>query len=300
MGDYQSYSTYVAPEEAQETPYRAPVIRDTGETTSVTVRDGVMVSETSHNNSFIKASELTPYEADDWRSTALKPSGFPAHEILPETIVSLGGTQGRVQDFVAAGILQQGPNGYELAPAIAETQGSNETSSDAAEMPQALAAAVDEVLAPFDQNTLDSGLGLAISSVTGEVDLAAVVRSVAMKSGMEPKDAQARIQFTMDAYQSEADHYLAKQGISKDDLPAFYEYAKSQRAALRELIQAQMYHRDLSGWKGMVSKFMTSNAPSTEALQANGFAVRTVDKQNQVRINGTWLSVQAAARANLI
>jgi hypothetical protein len=27
MADYQSFSTYVAPEESQETPYRAPVIR---------------------------------------------------------------------------------------------------------------------------------------------------------------------------------------------------------------------------------------------------------------------------------
>lgn len=300
MADYQSYSTYVAPEESQD-HYTPPPIRDTGTNSSVVVRDGVVTYADTPNNHFIKASELTPFtDEGDWRAGAKKANGFPAQTITADTIVSLAGTEGQVKHFVAAGILKETANGYELADAVEETQETNETSSDVAEMPQELATAIDEVLAPFDQNTLDSGLGLAISSVTGELDMESVVRSVATKSGMDPKDAQARIQFTIDVYQAEADNYLAKQGISKDDLPAFHEYARSQKGTLREAIDAQVYHRDLSKWKGMVSKFMSSNAPSVEALKANGFAVKTVDRVDQVRIQGVWMSLQAAARAGLI
>jgi hypothetical protein len=72
MADYQSYSTYVAPEESQDAPYRNPVARDTGEVTSVVVRNGEIASETTHNNHFVKASELETGE-----QALRKPQGPP-------------------------------------------------------------------------------------------------------------------------------------------------------------------------------------------------------------------------------
>jgi hypothetical protein len=300
MADYQSYSTYVAPEESQETPYREPVARDTGVVTSVTVRNGEMASEVSHNTRSIKASELTPYESSDWRSTALKPSGTPAREILPETIVSLGGTQGRVQDFVAAGILQEGPGGYELAPAIDESPQAQEDLSDTPGMPQEIVNGMDAAMEVFDDKTLEAGVSLGISHLTGEVDFNAVVRKLAMGSGKEPGDVQQRAQFILGAYQAQADSYLAKQGIGKEDLQDFYEFTRTRKGDMRAALEQQIRQSNLSGWKPLVSKFLSSTAPSLQALQENGFQTKTVDNVAQVRIQGMWMSLKAAAKAGYI
>lgn len=81
----------------------------------------------------------------------------------------------------------------------------------------------------FNQSALDSGLSLALSSVTGNVGFDSVVRNVAMKFGMEPRDVQQRIEFTMDAYQVQTDHYAMRNGIAKEDLAEFYEFARASK-----------------------------------------------------------------------
>lgn len=152
----------------------------------------------------------------------------------------------------------------------------------------------------FDDNTLEAGLSLGISHLAGDVDFNAVVRKLSMGSGIEPSDASQRAQFILGTYQQQADSYLAKQGIGKEDLPAFYEFAKTQKSALLGALNKHIRQGNLADYKPLVSKFLSSTAPSVEALRANGFQTRTVDKQDQVRINGVWLGLKAAARANLI
>jgi hypothetical protein len=300
MADYQSYSTYVAPEESQDAPYRNPVARDTGEVTSVVVRNGEIASETTHNNHFVKASELTPFtDAGDWRAGAKKASGSPAQTITADTIVQLGGTEAQVKHFVAAGLLKETANGYELADAV-EPQQVQEDLLDSPGMPQEFADAIDAAMSPFDDKTLEAGLSLGIAHMAGQVDFNSVVRKLSMGSGIEPADAQQRAQFILGTYQQQADVYLGKQGISKEDLPGFYEFAKTQQSALMGALNKHIREGSLADYKPLVSKFMNSTAPSADALRANGFAVKTVDKVDQVRIQGVWMSRQAAAKAGLI
>ena len=301
MSNYASHNTYQPPEEAQEF-YHSPSIQHTGETISVSVRDGQVSASVSTKDS-VRSSELTPYSESDWRSTALKPSGFPATEITSDTIVTLYGQQGRVQDFVRAGVLQETSNGFEMIGSESAQSESLESSidhPDAASLPQEMAQTIDVALEPFNQSTLDAGLSLALSSVTGDVDFSAVVRNVAMRSGLEPKDVQQRVQFTIDAYQAQTDNYVTRNGITKGDLEGFYEFCQANKRELTAVLQQQMYQRDMSGWKGLISRFQSSTAPSLEVLQENGFQTRTLAKEAEVRINGIWMTIGAAAKAGLI
>ncbi|HJV74068.1 MAG TPA: hypothetical protein VJ654_07605 [Noviherbaspirillum sp.] len=302
MSDYRHYSTYV-PTEADETPYRTPAIRDVGGSSSVVIRDGVATYSESGVSS-IRADQLSAYADDDWRSTAIKQNGFRTNEIKAETLVTLNGQQARVQDFVSAGLLQETPNGFELASTddagVDENQANPLDHPDAAAHPAEIAQTIDKALEPFDDMTLDSGLALGIASVSGEVDFESVVMNVARKSGMEPKDAEQRIQFTMDAYQAQTDKYVSKNGIAPEDLQDFYAYCRENGKELKAVLQQQMYQRDMSAWKGLISKYQKNTAPSLKVLQENGFETRTLGNEAEVRINGVWMTVPSAARNGLI
>jgi hypothetical protein len=303
MSNYASYNTYVSPE-AEQAPARSLVTaEDVGGSMSVTIRDGVATAST-HTHEMVRSSELSPYAETDWRSTALKPSGFPASEITADTLVSLGGTQGRVQDFVAAGVMVKNPDGsYELA-AAESVEGQDQQDPlehpDAAVFPEEIAQTIDNALEPFNQSTVDSGVSLALASVTGDLDLSSVVRNVAMKSGVEPKDVQQRVQFTMDAYQAQTDRYVTKSGIHEEDLGDFYDFCQANKRELTAVLQRQVHQRDMSGWKGLISRFQSSTAPSLQVLQENGFQTRTLGKEAEVRISGMWMTITQAAKAGLV
>lgn len=307
MSDYQSHSMYQAPAE-DHSEYHTPPVRNTAEVSSVTIRDGVVQGDTFDRARSVKSSELSPYEADDWRSTAVKQNGFPAQEITADTIVKLGGTQGRVQDFVYAGILEATKDGYVLAtdaPAspedqAAQAQSDAEQAADYAGMPQEVVQAVDAAIEPFDNPTLDHGSALAIAAVAGDMSMDSVVRSMALRSGLDPHDVQGRVQFAMSAYQSQADSFVTKNGIASDDLEDFYSFCRQHKSELTEVLQKQLHGQSMAGWRGLISKYQSGTAPSTTVLEKHGFQTRTVDKASEVRINGIWMTTQAAAKAGLI
>jgi hypothetical protein len=205
-----------------------------------------------------------------------------------------------VSSFVAAGILREVPGGYELADAVEAPPQAQEDLSDTPGMPQEIVEGMDAAMEAFDDKTLEAGVSLGISHLTGDVDFNAVVRKLSMGSGKDPSDVQQRAQFILGAYQAQADSYLAKQGIGSEDLQDFYEFTRTRKGDMRAALEQQIRQNNLAGWKPLVSKFMNSTAPNVEALKANGFAVKTVDKVDQVRIQGTWMTLKAAARAGLI
>ena len=302
MGDFNSYSTYTGPLDSEAPATSVPVVRENTGVSRVTVSNGEL-SESSSKVSSITSTDLSPYDEGDWKRSAQTSTGRTATEITPDTIVTLNGTQAKVRDFVAAGLLQKTSEGFELAAnaGVEDAPQDNATApSDAAVMPSEIATAVDDALAQFDNSTLDSGLALGIASVTGETDFSSVVRTVAQRSGMDPAEVKQRLEFTQSAYQAMADHYITKNGIDKADLENFYEFAKGNRGELRGTLEKMMWGQDLSGFKGMISKYQSAHAPSLQALKDAGFPTRTLGEEPEVRIQNVWMGLKAAARANLI
>ncbi|HDR9228628.1 TPA: hypothetical protein QDB19_004901 [Burkholderia vietnamiensis] len=296
MGDFASYSAYV-PAEDNIAPRTGPSVRPSEGVTSVTL-NGNQASVSNGKHDAISADQLSPYAADDWRSTARDRIGMPTSNITADSVVELAGMSGRVGDFVQAGVLRETPNGFEVVSTEGTPEAIEEVNPDAATMPEAVAQGVDSATEPFDDATLDAGLAHGIAAATGDMTVDDVVKGVAQRSGMDPAQAGERVQFVMDAYQAQADSYLTSNGLGADELPVFYEWAKQsgQKAALTAAIQKQAYGRDMSAWKPLVASFMRDVAPNLGALKANGYETNG----NLVRIDGKWIDVKAAARAGLI
>ncbi|WP_157112250.1 hypothetical protein [Pandoraea faecigallinarum] len=299
MSDYNSYSTYV-PTDETAAPTTGPTTRVTGGTTSITLNGNEAKSNFSQHAE-VSASDLSPYSADDWRSTARNSMGFPTNNITSDSVVEISGMNAKVGDFIKAGVLRETADGFALASSDSAgdtDEGTEETSPDAATMPEEVASAVDAAVEPFDQSTLDVGLAHAIAAATGDMAIEDVVLGVAQRSGMDPSQAGERVQFVMDAYQAQTDNFLTKNGLNADELPAFYDWAKQsgQKAMLTTAIQQQAYGRDMSAWKPLIAGFMRGVAPNLGALQANGYEVNG----NLVRIDGKWMNVKAAAKAGFI
>lgn len=302
MSNFASYSTHVPSEETQEV-YRPPVVRDTEGVTSVVIRDGAMSASTNTTSS-VSSSDLTPYAEEDWRSGARKPNGFPATEITPDTIVKLGGMEGRVGDFASAGVLVKQPDGsYEIAGADADAGASESDPSDnpdAAVFPDEVSDVIDAAAEPFPQYAYDTSVIQAMHAAATDGDLAGAIRNLAKGSGLDPKDVEQRVGFIYSQYETQASRYVAKNGLHESDLQNFYEFCRENRQEFLQTIQRHMYQQDLSGYKGLISKFQNSTSPSLQVLQENGFQTRTHDREGQVRVSGVWMSVKAAARAGFI
>lgn len=160
MGNFVSYQTDPSPVgELQDIPQTAVVRESTG-VHSVTIRNGVS-ENTNSKHCHVSSQELSPFSADDWRGTAVKPNGFPAMEITEDTRVTLGGTQARVGDFIAAGLLVKNPDGsYDLAPEQTESapQDGMEGHDDIASFPDAVDEVMQNAAAPFPQEAYDAAV----------------------------------------------------------------------------------------------------------------------------------------------
>ena len=77
----------------------------------VSIGDGEVTEGTQ---AFDKGStaELNPYRGtESVFATAMAPNGAPVTEILPDTLVTIGGTQAPVSFWVSEGLLQKAPDG---------------------------------------------------------------------------------------------------------------------------------------------------------------------------------------------
>ncbi|KVH12220.1 hypothetical protein WS85_12850 [Burkholderia anthina] len=272
MGNYNSYSTYVPSEDTTAIPDTGPTTRVAGGTSSVVFRDGqAIATESKHASASV--GDLSAYGEGDWRATARSGTGFPTNRIEADTVVSINGMNASVGAFVKAGILRETDGGYVLpgeearAVTPSGTSGNDdeaavETARDAAVMAEEVAQGVDAATDPFDQSTLDAGLAHAIAAATGDMSVEDVVQGVAQRSGMEPAEVGQRVQFVIDAYQAQADGYLTSNGLSAEQVPQFYEWAKkgSNKAALTTAIQQQAYARSMAGWKPLIAAFKRTSA----------------------------------------
>lgn len=297
-----SFSTYTGPSEEPQ-HISGPTVRTAEGTTSITLSGDT--TKTSHSGKACFSTADLPKEqfgADSWKATGRTPSGAPARQITSDTVVTLGGVQGRVADFVNAGMLREvSPGQFAEAP-LEATQDQDQTAGgyqdeDAAQMPESLTEAVNEALEPFSDHAIQAGVAHVTLAAIGDGDLSKAAAALSRSSGIDPQEAQQRIAFVTQAYETQTVQYLAKFGITAEDLPAFYADLKTHSSAgLREAIQAQVNGNSMKPWGKLAEKWMSTTAPSAQALQRVGLQVRG----EEVMLNGNWLNIKAAARAGLI
>ncbi len=119
-------------------------------------------------------------------------------------------------------------------------------------------------------------------------------------SGLEAADSAARAATIIVAYQEQANEALRlRSGIGASDLPAFYAWAANAQGALQEAFQKQVRQHDVSGYKAIAARWMSTVPPSVEAFKRAGIPVRTQGLGQEVFLRGQWMSPGAAAKAGL-
>ncbi|WP_197344780.1 hypothetical protein [Ralstonia solanacearum] len=315
MGDFVSYNTYQPTEEDNAPSVQDNTVQQTGTVHSITINGSDGRYASSGVQSFSAAEDFSMFDAGDWRSTARSAHGFPTNEINEDSVVTIGGVSSPVKVFVTTGILQKQGDQFVLAggqqqapqqqqqqqdqPQDDETRG-----DDAASFPNGLDEAMNAAAEPFSQPTYDNGVALGMAAAMGEGDLDSVVAGVAKNSGMEPGDVQERAGFIVNAFQAQADNFITgRLGVSAGDLDDFYEFARQpeNKGALRAALNGQLYGGSMAAWRPLVDRYMSNTAPSSDALKVRGFETKQgADGVDLVRINGSWVSLKAAAKAGLI
>ncbi len=299
LQQYQGGTEHAQYDTPTHTGVRATV-RDT--VTFATSNDGVMTGHTSGHDKGTTA-ELNPYYGtNSFGATAQNPNGSPVTELLPTTLVTMDGVQAPISFWVGEGRLQKAADGTyseAAAQAVAALQADpNDFLHIDANSMERLNHALDPVPQEYLDTLMASGVGIAM----GRIDQASLVSRFASVSGRELDESQGRVEAIQAVYQAQADAALTgRNGLSQADLPAFYEWARTnRREQLQETIQKQLYTHDVSGYRTLATQWRSRVAPTIEAFKASGIPVRTQGQGKEVFIHGQWMSPGAAARAGLI
>ncbi len=314
MGDFVSYNTYQPTEEDKAPLVQDNTVQQTGTVHSITINGSDGRYASSGVQSFSAAEDFSRFDAGDWRGTARSAHGFPTNEITEDSVVTIGGVSSPVKVFVTTGILQKQGNEYVLAGGQQgqqqapqqqqQTQDDETQGDDAATFPNGLDEAMNAAAEPFSQPTYDNGVALGMAAAMGDIPLENVAAGVARNSGMAPEDVAPRAEFIINSFQAQADNFITgRLGVSEGDLQDFYEFARQpeNKGALRAALNGQLYGGSMAAWRPLVDAYMSNTAPSSGALKARGFETKQgADGADLVRINGTWVSLKAAAKAGLI
>lgn len=293
--NYSSYNTYT-PTSSDEQAARPEQVREITGGTRLTVQDGKVETQ-QLGRAAIQTDGRTVTE--DWRSTARTSGGMPAARITPETMVTLDEYgESTVKTFVTMGLLREiAPGHFERVSQEAARQDEpSEDQGDIARVPEELVQAENEALAPFSDSVVEAGLAMAIASAAGEITWEQLVAKMSNDSGVEPSETAQRLEFVWNSRVEQTSQYLIRNGIAATDLEDFVAYAETQKGHFKDAIQAQMYGNSMAGWKPLVRGFLNAVAPSAQALERAGFRVNG----DQVRVEGGWMPIKAAARAGLI
>jgi hypothetical protein len=308
--NYGSHQTYQGlPTEPLPDVGIVRINADAGRTTSVSIHDGVAVTDTTSGQRVL-SSELNPHHGDgSVFATARNPRGFAVTEITPDTLITVAGVQGPVSFFEAQGLVHRGTDGRyaegsgEPEGAPEETpQGSQDADADHMTMTIEAAQSVDDALAVVPDQHIDPLAALGVGVAAGELDMSTMTARFAEYSGVSPEEASTRVATMRDAYQTQADSAITSRcGIDATDLGDFYGWAKeNQRGALRDAVQKQIQRNDLSGYRALASRYLAANPPTVEAVKAGGYAVRTDGQRAEVLMDGRWLTIAAAARLGML
>lgn len=284
--------------------YQNTSTRVAGGVTSINFRGDSGTLSTSQSNT-VSASDLTPFSEGDWRATARNSYGNPTSKITEDCVVEIDGMNAQVGMLVKAGILVETPDGF-----VKATQGATEgatqedTQAEPGAMPAETVDAINSAMDGLSDSSVQRAGSLGIAAAVGDSSMDEVVAGIARDTGMEPAEAAQRVDFVKDAYQAQADHYITSGlGISAGELQDFYEFCRqpANKGALQTAVQQQVFGNSMSGYKPLVDSYMNNVAPSTRALEANGFETKTGPKGEElVKIQGQWMPTKVAAKVGLI
>lgn len=301
-GNYQGYSSFVAPEEPAGRAFSQVRVHDTVYRASS--NDGVM-TESIQANDKGNAGELNPYHGTaSVLATARSPNGLPLTEILPTSLVEIDGVQAPVSFWVTEGRLQRAADGTYSeannapalkAPDVVDT-------SDFLPISDTAMSAINAALDSVDQGNLDGLAGVGMGFAVGRLDAAALAQKFSQVSGLDSGESHARLTTIKEAYQAQADEAVtARYGVPAADREAFYAWCRGNRQGqLQEAVQKQLHAHDLSGYRALASQWLTATPPSAAALKAAGIPVRAQGQGIEVFIRNQWMSPKAAARAGLL
>ena len=300
MSNFQSYQAYTPTNEEVFTS--GTNIREESPVHRVGMSNGVLTEASERATDRGREAQLNPaYGADSWQATAMTTTGRVPSEITGETLVTIGGIQGRVDFFVKEGILQRGADG-------SYTEGSGpeivppEILGDILPMDDGSMAVVNAALGPLPQHALGRFTAQSIAVASGRLDVSSLVAKFSQDSGLDPAQSQERISTVQAIYQDQADRAIeSRAGINAADSSAFWEWARTNHVGqLQDAIGKQLRSADVSGYTALAQKWLASTPPTLQALQAGGVPTRNRGQGVECYVRGTWMSPAAAARAGLI
>jgi len=306
--NFQRYSAFPTSKDAPAQASSYTPARTVGETQRATFTDGVLTQGTDTSARATGTDTSAFAGSAGFEATARNPNGVPVTALLPTTLVTLDGVQAPVSSFVAAGRLARGADGtYREATAaeLAQRTAAEVAPADTADIlpmePDSMAA-VNAALEPVPQHSFDGLAAVGVGVALGTIDPAVLALKFTEVSGLGGEDAAQRIGFVQAAYQAQADHALTgRGGISADDLPAFYEWAReNRRGELQQAIQKQVSQHDVSGYRALAERWQEATPPTIQALASAGFLVRNLGRTDEVFIGGHWMTPGAAAKVGLV
>lgn len=301
MSDVQRHSMYQAPADAPAPISSYQAARQCGETLRATFTDGVL-TEGSDTQDRARVSDASAFAGSEgFAATARNQNGTPVTALLPTTLVTIDGVQAPISSFVAAGRLQKTADGSYSEAAAAPEVAPNDA-SDVMPMDAQTMDAVNAALETVDQGSLDGLMAMGVAVAVNGLDPRTLDHKFTSVSGLGGEDAAQRLGTMQAAYQAQADRALmTRSGLSADDLPAFYAWAKAtHRGELQQAVQRQLQSHDVSGYRALADRWFSATPPSLKALSSAGFQTRNLGSGDEVFIGGQWMSPGAAARVGLI
>lgn len=298
-----TYQTYQAtPEATQQNPSEGVRVYDHQGAVQITMSgDGQTSLTTRGKNSFSTSDLGKDTHGDSWKATAISAKGLPTSTITAESVVTLGGIQGRVRDFVSAGRLREvSPGQFEEASQEATQENAEETPQDAAVMPEEVRAAVNAAIEPLPAHARPAVVSLVANMATGDTTMEQVVSRFVAESGIHPDDARQRIEFSMKAHQAQTDAYLVhREGIPASELPQFYDAVRKNPRGMKSAMLRQA-NGSMSGWRELVAKYNVRTVPPMANVVRAGLETRNISGTPEVKIGNVWCSIHGATRAGLI
>lgn len=232
---------------------------------------------------------------------------------LPTDLIQFKGMTIRVDQMEKMGLMQKTASGnYEMvpesdkaAPAQQEQAAEPADVHDAFELNNAEADSSNQFIpASLSDNpaVMNSITTRAMdAAITG--DFKSTIAAFSQSTGQSPTEAAASIDGATKGFQQAADRYMSSViKMPSEDLPAFYEYCRTQQPQeLRSAIDQIVNRNSFRSLGKMVNGFAKANPPSPAALTKAGYQVTMgSDGQALITIQGKQISVISAARAGLI
>ena len=297
--NFQSYSTYV-PTGTEELFTAGPNLREDSPVHRTSSTNGVMTESTESN---IDRGNSGHDSSEGWQATARSTTGraISATDITADTLISFDGMQAKASFWVSEGRLTKAADGS-YTEGSGPVEAPAEIQGDISPIPDQIMAGVNAALEPLPQASLEMVTAHGISVALGRSDDASLTRKFAQASGIELADSHERLTAVKAVYQAQADNAIrSRSGISAADAPEFWTWCRANhQGQLQDAIGRQLHAADVSGYKALADRWVSSTAPSLAALQAGGIPTRKHDGALQCNVRGQWMTPAAAARAGLI